>query len=104
VLLDPPIGEVAQVRVNGEQAGVVWAPPYALEVRTHIRPGHNVIEVAVSNTTAPSLAADEASAARAAEVRAAYGERFRYQDIDRALDGVRSGLLCVPTLELRTGA
>jgi hypothetical protein len=53
---------------------------------------------------APALAADEVSAARAAEVRAVYGERFRYQDIDRALDGVRSGLLCVPTLELRTGA
>jgi hypothetical protein len=104
VLLDPPIGEIAEVRVNGERAAVVWAPPYALEVRTHIRPGRNVIELAVSNTTAPALAADEASAARAAEVRAVYGERFRYQDIDRALDGVRSGLLCVPTLELRTGA
>jgi hypothetical protein len=104
VLLDPPIGEVADVHVNGEGAGTVWAPPYALEVRTHIRPGRNVIELAVSNTTAPALAADEASAARAAEVRAVYGERFRYQDIDRALDGVRSGLLCVPTLELRTGA
>jgi hypothetical protein len=102
-LLDAPIGEVAQISVNGRAVGVVWAPPYTSEILAHLRPGNNVIEIAVSNTTAPALARDDASAARAAQLRAQYGERFRYQDIARAMEGVRSGLLCVPTLEVRVG-
>lgn len=101
VLLDTPIGEVAQISVNGQAAGVVWAPPYASEILSHLRPGSNTVEISVSNTTAPALAHDDASIARAAKVRHQYGERFRYQDIERAMDDVRSGLLCVPTLEVR---
>jgi hypothetical protein len=101
VLLDPPVGEVADVSVNGDPVGIVWAPPYALDVRSHVRPGRNTVELAVSNTTAAALASDTASAARTVKVRAEYGERFVNQDIGRARDGVRSGLLCVPTLELR---
>jgi hypothetical protein len=99
--LDAPVGEVAEVRVNGRQVGAVWAPPYRLEIGSQIRPGRNVIEVAVSNTSVARLASDPAPARRAAEVRREYGERFRNQDIEHALDDVRSGLLCVPTLEAR---
>ena len=37
----PPIGEVAEVVVNGTSAGVVWGTPYRLDVGPHLRGGAN---------------------------------------------------------------
>ncbi|MBI3944297.1 MAG: hypothetical protein HY321_00080, partial [Armatimonadetes bacterium] len=51
VLLD--LGEVAgtaEVRVNGQPAGVRVAPPWRLDVSALVRPGENRIEVLVANT------------------------------------------------------
>ena len=93
-----PVGEVAQVRVNGLDCGVVWAPPYRLDVSAAVRPGRNVVEVGVANTAANALAADEHIRRLAAGSEARYGRRFRMQQLDLALQTVRSGLLQVPTL------
>lgn len=48
------LGQVAGsvgVRVNGEDAGVVFCPPWRL--RVDLRPGRNVIELEVANTLGP---------------------------------------------------
>lgn len=96
--VDPPIGVVAEVRVNDADCGVVWAPPYRLDVRHAIRPGPNRIEITISNTASNALAHDEYVMAMVADSESRYGRRFRMQELDRAMDGVRSGLLAIPAL------
>jgi hypothetical protein len=97
-----PVGEVAQVRVNGMDCGLAWAPPYRVEITDELRSGTNEIEIIVYNTAANALAADEHIRQLAAESETRYGRRFRMQDLDKAMATVRSGLLQVPTLVLRT--
>jgi alpha-L-rhamnosidase len=95
-----PVGEVAQVRVNGIECGLAWAPPYRVEITAALRSGSNEIEIIVYNTAANALTADEYIERLAAESEARYGRRFRMQDLDQAMATVRSGLLQVPTLVL----
>jgi hypothetical protein len=96
-----PVGEIAQVRVNGIDCGLAWAPPYRGEITDALRSGGNEIEIIVHNTAANALAADEQITRLAAESEARYGRRFRMQDLDQAMATVRSGLLQVPALVLR---
>jgi alpha-L-rhamnosidase len=93
-----PVGEVAQVRVNGIDCGLAWAPPYRVEITDALRSGTNKIEIIVYNTAANALAADQHITRLAEESEARYGRRFRMQDLDRAMESVRSGLLRVPTI------
>ena len=53
VVLD--LGRVAasaEVRVNGQLAGIKVAPPWRLDITKHMKPGENRIEVLVCNTLA----------------------------------------------------
>ena len=93
-----PVGEVAQVRVNDIDCGLAWAPPYRVEITGALRSGPNKIEIIVYNTAANALAADEHITRLAEESEARYGRRFRMQDLDRAMESVRSGLLRLPTI------
>ncbi len=92
-----PVGEVARVELNGVDCGVVWAPPYRLEL-TGGRAGVNELTVEVFNTAANALAVEDHIGRLAAESEARYGRRFRMQQLDRAMDGVSSGLLVVPEI------
>ena len=96
--IDPPVGVVAEVGVNGVACGVTWAPPYVVDVTAAIRPGRNQIELTVANLAANALAHDEHLTSMVAESEGRYGRRFRMQELDRAMDGVRSGLIGVPAL------
>jgi hypothetical protein len=93
----PPIREVAEVLVDGAPVGVVWDAPWRIDLGAAVRPG-SVLELRVSNTTANALAADTTIAGWAAEAERLHGRRFRMQALDRTLDGVSSGLTCVPVL------
>jgi len=95
-----PVGEVAQVLVNGVDCGFAWAPPYRIDISEALRSGINKIEITVYNTAANALAEDEHITRLAAESEARYGRRFRMQDLDQAMATVRSGLLRVPALVL----
>ena len=97
-----PVGEVAQVRVNQIDCGLAWAPPYRVDISDALRSGTNQIEITVYNTAANALAADEHIRRLAAESEARYGRRFRMQDLDKAMDTVRSGLMQVPSLVIRS--
>jgi hypothetical protein len=96
----PPVGEVAEVVVNGTTAGVVWGTPYRLPIGRYLRAGTNTLEIRVSNTAAAALAADPTVAARAERSARRHGRRFRMQDLDLATVGLNSGLLTVPRLLL----
>jgi hypothetical protein len=93
-----PVGEVARVKVNDIDCGLAWAPPYRVQITDALRSGANKIEIIVYNTAANALAADEHITRLAAESEARYGHRFTMQDLDRAMESVRSGLLRVPML------
>ena len=99
-----PVGEVAQVNVNGVDCGLSWAPPYRVEIADALRSGANKIEITVYNTAANALAADNHITRLAAESEARYGRRFGMQDLDRALESVPSGLLRVPMIVASVGS
>ena len=93
-----PVGEVAEVEVNGRACGVVWAPPYVVDVTEACRSGVNEITVRVSSTLAHAVADDPHLVRRADEMTERYGQRFGMQELRLADAGVRSGLLAVPLL------
>jgi hypothetical protein len=95
-----PVGEIAQVRVNGIDCGVAWAPPFRVDITGAARSGWNEVEITVRNTAANALATDQHINELAAQSEARCGRRFRMQDLDRAMESVRSGLLTVPTIVL----
>ena len=43
------VREVARVRINGKEAGTVWAKPYAMRVDSLLHPGKNTVEIEVTN-------------------------------------------------------
>jgi alpha-L-rhamnosidase len=99
-----PVGEIAQVRVNGIDCGIAWAPPYQVDITGAAFSGSNEIEITVSNTAANALAADQHITELAAQSEARYGRRFQMQDLDIAMASVQSGLLSVPTIVLSSSA
>jgi hypothetical protein len=43
------VRDLAEVKVNGKSAGLVWAPPYRVDVTAALKPGVNKLEIAVTN-------------------------------------------------------
>ena len=43
------VRELAEVKVNGQSCGVVWAPPFQVDISRALRPGINQLEVEVVN-------------------------------------------------------
>lgn len=43
------VKNLAQVRVNGNDAGIVWTAPWRLEIGRFLRPGRNELEIEVTN-------------------------------------------------------
>jgi hypothetical protein len=50
---------MAQVRLNGQGLGLLWKPPYRLEVTAAVRPGANLLEVIVTNLWPNRMIGDE---------------------------------------------
>ena len=51
---------LATVRVNGRNAGGVWAYPYRLDITDFVQDGENALEITVFNNWRNRLIADEA--------------------------------------------
>jgi len=50
--------EVARVYLNGIDLGILWKPPFRVEITGAARPGRNLVKVEVANTWANGLAGD----------------------------------------------
>jgi hypothetical protein len=68
------VKEVAEVFVNGQQAGVIWTPPNEVEITKLLKPGKNTLKVVVVNLPVNRYIGlpDE----DLKPLRAAYGNRF----------------------------
>lgn len=62
VLLDlGEVRDIAEIVINGQPAGLLWHPPYRTEITSHLKPGHNRIEVKVTNLWVNRLIGDARS-------------------------------------------
>jgi alpha-L-rhamnosidase len=43
------VRDIAEVKVNGKSAGLVWAPPYRVDVTSALKQGSNKLEIEVTN-------------------------------------------------------
>ena len=50
---------LAEVTINGQELGVLWKPPYRVEVTSLLKPGANTIEIAITNLWPNRLIGDE---------------------------------------------
>jgi hypothetical protein len=66
------VNAVATVRLNGAEAGVIWALPFQVDLTSLLRPGRNTLEIEVTNLPANRIAAQSRAGV----------PRVRYHDID----------------------
>ncbi len=85
-----PVREVAEVYINGKDAGSVWHPPYALDVTKLLHAGNNEIKIVVGNTAINTLAGRTLPDYRLLNSR--YTERATPQDM-KGLEPLPSGIL-----------
>jgi hypothetical protein len=52
------VGDIATVRFNGCDAGILWKPPYLADVTAFLKPGDNLLEVEVTNQWVNRLVGD----------------------------------------------
>jgi hypothetical protein len=52
------VKDLAEVRLNGKRLGVVWCPPWRIEITTAVRPGANDLELVVVNEWVNRLIGD----------------------------------------------
>jgi hypothetical protein len=88
--LEPPVREAAEVYVNGQRAGVVWHPPYSIELTEWMKPGKNELEIVVGNTAINALSGQALPDYRLLNDR--YGERFVPQGMEH-LQPLPSGIV-----------
>jgi hypothetical protein len=53
------VHDIVSVTINGIDMGVVWYPPYQLDISKAVKPGSNKVEIAVTNNWANKLIGDE---------------------------------------------
>ena len=52
---------VAEVYVNGRSAGILWKPPFRVDITDAVRPGRNELVIEVGNTWSNRLVGDAQS-------------------------------------------
>jgi hypothetical protein len=52
------VRDVAEIHVNGKSVGLLWAPPYRLDVTAAMKPGINRIEIRITNEWTNRLIGD----------------------------------------------
>ena len=60
IILDLGVmNDIAEVHMNGKSLGVLWYPPYSVDVTEALKTGENQLEIAVTNNWANRLIGDE---------------------------------------------
>jgi hypothetical protein len=53
------MNDIAEVKMNGKNLGVLWYPPYSVDITDALKKGENELEIAVTNNWANRLIGDE---------------------------------------------
>ncbi|WP_110428572.1 glycosyl hydrolase [Glaciecola sp. KUL10] len=53
------VQQIAELSVNGQKLKTLWKPPFAVNIRSALKPGANQISIAVTNTWVNRLIGDE---------------------------------------------
>ncbi|MBN2294150.1 MAG: hypothetical protein JXM70_17115, partial [Pirellulales bacterium] len=53
------VAVIAQVKLNGKDLGILWKPPFGIDVTDTLQPGENSLEVRVTNLWVNRLIGDE---------------------------------------------
>ena len=53
------VKNLAEVSVNGRSVGVLWKPPFRIEVTDRLKPGENLLSIQVTNTWINRMVGDE---------------------------------------------
>jgi hypothetical protein len=53
------VANLAEVYVNGKPCGVMWTPPYRVDITNALRPGQNELRIEVTNTWFNRLKGDQ---------------------------------------------
>lgn len=88
--LESPVREAALIFVNGGLAGVIWRPPYEVDVTSLLRDGENDLKVVVGNLAINRMAGQAPPDYRLLDLR--YGQRFTPEDM-QGLEPLPAGLL-----------
>jgi hypothetical protein len=88
--LESPIREAAEVFINGQRAGSIWHPPYAIRIDPYLKPGANELKIIVGNTAINELSGRSQPDYRLLKDR--YGDLFSPQGLDK-LQPLASGIL-----------
>ena len=73
------VKEIAVVRVNGREVGVLWKEPYRIDITPLVQPGTSRLEIAVVNTWNNRLVGDRKSNPQARITRTNLGKSFSAQ-------------------------
>jgi hypothetical protein len=95
-LLDSPVREAAVIVVNGKRAGVIWHPPYQVNIASYLHAGQNQIGITVGNLAINEMSGQPTPSYRLLNLR--YGERFIPQDV-QDLRPLPAGILRSVTLK-----
>jgi hypothetical protein len=53
------VRELAEVFVNGQSAGVLWKPPFWVDITSQVKPGANALKIEVMNLWINRLVGDQ---------------------------------------------
>ncbi|MDR1504942.1 MAG: hypothetical protein LBT43_21030 [Prevotella sp.] len=51
--------DIAELEINGQNAGVLWLPPYKTDITPYLKPGKNKLAIYITNNWANRLIGDE---------------------------------------------
>jgi hypothetical protein len=57
------LNDIAELRVNGKSAGVLWYPPYSADITSLLKKGDNLLEILITTNWANRLIGDEQESA-----------------------------------------
>ena len=93
------IYNVASVKINGQDCGIIWTKPYRLDIATVLKRGKNQLEIEVSNTWANRIMGDEDFNAEKDESKKIWtNARYRLAD-KRLLPSGLAGKVKITTVE-----
>ena len=72
--------DVARIFINGKSAGVVWTPPFSLNIKEYLKPGRNTVEIQITNMWINRLTGDMNSSdgKKYCQTNIPYGRKDRF--------------------------